>query len=154
MKIHVWLIAFVALIGASSAHAQTVEQVLGAVAGYHLGNSVGDGDGRRAARVVGAVIGYRLGGQILNPQSTAQGSSACEFDVASCQTRFEVVNLPDRYVFSRSGNPHDYCRSQVPNEFRGNYGVTRSWVAGCVARLQRYQAKLEEEAYLDGAGYR
>jgi uncharacterized protein YcfJ len=154
MNTYVWLLAVAALIGASSAQAQTVEQVLGAVAGYHLGNSVGDGDGRRAARVVGAVVGYRLGGQVLNPQGMVRGSSACEYDVARCQTGFIAVDEPIRHVFPRGSDPHDYCRTQVPYEYRGNYGAARSWISGCVSRLQRYQAKLEEEAYLDGAGYR
>lgn len=154
MKIYGWLLAAAALVGTSSVQAQSVEQMLGAVAGYHLGNSVGDGDGRRAARVVGAVIGYRLGGQVLNSHGTVQGSSVCEYDGALCQTRFVAIHEPIRHVFPRSGHPHDYCRTQVPYEYRGNHGAARSWISGCVSRLQRYQAKLEEEAYLDGAGYR
>ena len=154
MNTYIGLLAVAALISTSPAQAQSVEQVLGAVAGYHLGNSVGDGDGRRAARVVGAVVGYRLGGQILNPQGMAQGSSACEYDAARCQTRVVAFDESIRHVFPRSSDPHDYCRTQVPYEYRGNHGAARSWISGCISRLQRYQAKLEEEAYLDGAGYR
>jgi uncharacterized protein YcfJ len=154
MKIFVCLLAATALVGTSTVQAQTVEQMLGAVAGYHLGNSVGDGDGRRAARVVGAVIGYRLGGQALTPHGIVQGSSVCEYDGARCQSRFVAISEPFHHVRPSSSDPYGYCRSQVPYEYRGNHGAARSWISGCVSRLQRYQAKLEEEAYLDGAGYR
>jgi len=36
--------------------------LLGAIAGGVLGNSVGDGDGRKAATIAGAVIGYNVAG--------------------------------------------------------------------------------------------
>ena len=50
------------------AEAESLEKILGAIAGYQLGNSVGDGDGRKAARVAGAVLGYRYGDRVLNDE--------------------------------------------------------------------------------------
>ena len=60
------LVIGLSFLAPQTASAQNLEQILGAVAGYHLGNSIGDGDGRRAARVVGATLGYRYGEVLLD----------------------------------------------------------------------------------------
>ena len=51
-----------------------------------------------------------------------------------------------RYVGRRF---ESYCRDRVPAEYRGNAGVARSWVQGCVARLEQRQVELEAQAYED-----
>ena len=40
-----------------------------------------------------------------------------------------------------------YCRDRIPNQYRGNAGVARSWVNGCIQRLQDRQIELEQQAY-------
>ncbi|HWX67788.1 MAG TPA: glycine zipper 2TM domain-containing protein [Rhodanobacter sp.] len=50
--------------GGSSGNGGTLGAIIGAVAGGVLGNTVGKGDGRKAATVVGAVAGGVVGNQI------------------------------------------------------------------------------------------
>ena len=49
-----------------------------------------------------------------------------------------------RYVGRRF---ESYCKDRVPAEYRNNVGVARSWVQGCVARLEQRQAELEQQAF-------
>lgn len=49
-----------------------------------------------------------------------------------------------RYVGKRF---ESYCKDKVPNQYRNNLGVARSWVEGCVARLEQRQAELEQQAF-------
>ena len=49
-----------------------------------------------------------------------------------------------RYVGQRF---QSYCKDRVPAEYRNNLGVARSWVEGCVARLEQRQAELEQQAF-------
>jgi uncharacterized protein YcfJ len=39
------------------------------------------------------------------------------------------------------------CKDRVPAQYRRNVGVTRSWINGCVIRLEQYQAELEQNAF-------
>ena len=49
-----------------------------------------------------------------------------------------------RYVGRRF---ESYCRDRVPAQYRNNLGVARSWVEGCVQRLEQKQAELEQQAF-------
>ena len=49
-----------------------------------------------------------------------------------------------RYVGRRF---ESYCRDRVPTQYRNNLGVARSWVEGCVQRLEQRQAELEQQAF-------
>jgi len=49
-----------------------------------------------------------------------------------------------RYVGRRF---ESYCRDRVPAQYRNNLGVARSWVEGCVQRLEQRQAELEQQAF-------
>ena len=49
-----------------------------------------------------------------------------------------------RYVGRRF---ESYCKDRIPAEYRNNVGVARSWVQGCVARLEQRQAELEQQAF-------
>ena len=40
-----------------------------------------------------------------------------------------------------------YCKDRVPSQYRTNSGVARSWVEGCVTRLEQRQIELEQQAY-------
>lgn len=120
------------------ADAQSLEQVLGAIAGYQLGNSVGDGDGRKAARVIGAVVGYRMGERVLNnnePQVVYYPRQESYVDYNGLtRNQYRIQN---------------YCRSQVPPKYKINHGVERSWINGCIAKVEQMQAQMEMEAYND-----
>lgn len=120
------------LIGSGNAMAQqgpSTEQVLGAAAGAAIGNSIGDGDGRKIATVLGAIIGYRNGEAILGK--------------------------PERYFYEESYSDRRerfeyYCRKEVPVEYEYDRNLARSWVRGCTDKLNRKQRELERQAYLDG----
>lgn len=49
-----------------------------------------------------------------------------------------------RYVGKRF---ESYCKDRVPAQYRNNVGVARSWVEGCVIRLEQRQIELEQQAY-------
>lgn len=49
-----------------------------------------------------------------------------------------------RYVGKRF---ESYCKDKVPAQYRNNLGVARSWVEGCVQRLEQKQAELEQQAF-------
>ena len=120
---------FASLLFGSSAMAQegpSTEQVLGAIAGGALGNTIGDGDGKKAATVIGAIIGYRMGERVLNKNEHK-----------------EFIRL-DENDFRR------WCRNEVPHRYERQDNLRRQWIAGCVVRLQRQQRELERQAYEDG----
>ena len=120
------------LLGCSTAIAQqgpSTEQVLGAIAGGAVGNSIGSGDGRKAATVLGAIIGYRNGEAILGrPERSFYDES-----YSDRRSRFEY-----------------YCRKEVPMEYDYDRELSRNWIRGCTERLNRKQRELERQAYLDG----
>ena len=49
-----------------------------------------------------------------------------------------------RYVGKRF---ESYCKDRVPAQYRNNVGVSRSWVEGCVQRLEQRQIELEQQAF-------
>ena len=49
-----------------------------------------------------------------------------------------------RYVGRRF---ESHCKDRIPTEYRNNVGVARSWVQGCVARLEQRQVELEQQAF-------
>ena len=54
----------------------------------------------------------------------------------------------DRHSYRYVGQRFEsYCRDHVPAKYRNNLGVARSWVEGCVARLEQRQAELEQQAF-------
>ena len=113
--------------GSVTAKAQSSEeQILGAIAGGYLGSTIGQGDGRKAATIIGAIIGYRNGERILGSRD---------------RSRFIELNDYDL---------NDYCRSEVPREYRHRYRLRDQWINGCMQRLRRQQRELEREAYEDG----
>lgn len=134
------VIVGLSFIGSSTASAQSLEQILGAVAGYQLGNSIGDGDGRRAARVIGATIGYRYGDALLDTHHKRNHN--WEPPRIRNSRGYYATNDWDRF--------YNYCRNQVPHQYRHDYGLAESWINGCVARLRQEEAELQAQAYQDG----
>lgn len=54
----------------------------------------------------------------------------------------------DRHRYRYAGKSFEsFCRNRVPAQYRNNLGVTRSWVEGCVVRLEQRQAELEQSAF-------
>jgi len=54
----------------------------------------------------------------------------------------------DRHGYRYAGKRFEsYCKDKVPSHYRNNLGVARSWVEGCVARLEQRQAELEQQAF-------
>lgn len=54
----------------------------------------------------------------------------------------------DRNEYRYAGKRFEtYCRDNVPAKYRGNVGISKSWVAGCVTRLEQRQAELEAQAF-------
>lgn len=43
------------------------------------------------------------------------------------------------------------CRRNVPLRYKENEGAKRAWIRGCVDNLEDIQARLEREAYSEGA---
>ena len=63
----------------------------------------------------------------------------------------------DRHGYRYAGRRFEtYCKDHVPNQYRTNPGVSRSWVEGCIVRLEQRQAELEQQAFeeaLNGSSY-
>ena len=104
----------------------SAEQVLGAIAGGALGSTIGDGDGRKAATVIGAIIGWRMGERVLGNDDHQD---------------FLRLNARDF---------QGWCRAEVPQRYAHDQRLARSWIAGCVQRLENQQRSLERQAYLAG----
>ena len=120
------------LLGSGNTMAQeedSTNQLLGAIAGYYLGNSIGSGDGRDAARVIGAMIGWRYGNKILGADEQ--------------QYYRDFSNYGSREFTN-------YCRNRVPPRFDMDRDTRRYWINGCVQNLEEKKRQLEYEAYQAG----
>jgi hypothetical protein len=124
----------------------STEQVLGAIAGYALGSTIGDGDGRKAAQVAGAIIGYRNGNRLL-------GNNNHHFRNHQYDNRIYNLNRAD-YI-------REECRNHLPYVYERDWNLKQAWINGCVERVQRElraqrqreleQRRMEErQAYEDG----
>jgi uncharacterized protein YcfJ len=126
------VIALSFLVGCTNLSAQegpSNEQILGAIAGGAIGSTIGDGDGRKAAMVLGAIIGYRNGEIIFG--------------------RNEKVLKPESYT-ERRKRFEGYCVKELPVQYSYDYNLARSWIRGCIDKLQKSQRELERQAYIDG----
>jgi uncharacterized protein YcfJ len=68
--------------------------ILGGIIGAALGNTIGDGDGRRAATVAGAVIGSAIGHDVAVRREARSGGYSYTreerpYDVERCEVRYE-----------------------------------------------------------------
>lgn len=102
---------------AVNAQSNDTDKLTGAVVGGLIGNTIGDGDGRKIATALGIIIGAHM----------ADGE------------RYEKRD------FIRE------CRRYVPLRYKDNEGARRAWIRGCVDNLEDIQARLEREAYNEGA---
>ena len=88
--------------------------------GAAAGAAIGNTIGNGDGRKIATVVGGLIGAEMARGNSSYGGSSR----------RFE-----------------SYCNDRVPPQYRKNAGVARSWVQGCVERLEQRQADLEAQAY-------
>lgn len=102
--------------------------ILGGIVGAAIGNSIGSGDGRRAATVAGAIIGSAIGHDAGERRAARDGGDydgnnydtrdrgyrdSRSYPVERCQTRYE-----DRYENRIDGY-------RVTYEYHGRRGVTQ-----------------------------
>ena len=107
------------LIGSQSVKAQSNEDI-DVLLGAAVGATIGSTVGDGDGRKIATVIGGLIGANAMRDRR--------EYGYAG--RRFESV-----------------CRDRVPSQYRNNVGVARSWVAGCVQRLEQRQAELEQNAF-------
>jgi uncharacterized protein YcfJ len=106
------------LIGSSTASAQNSD--IDVLLGAAAGAAIGSTIGQGDGRKVATVVGGLIGAEMARDRN--------EYRYAG--RRFE-----------------SYCKDNIPSQYRNNVGVARSWVAGCVQRLEQRQIELEQQAF-------
>ena len=107
------------LIGSGSAFAQSSEDI-DVLLGAAAGAAIGSTIGDGDGQKIATVLGGLIGANMARDRNSY------------------------RYVGKRF---ESYCKDKVPSQYRNNLGVARSWVEGCVARLEQRQAELEQQAF-------
>ena len=107
------------LFGSQSTVAQNQEDI-NVLLGAAAGAAIGSTIGDGDGRKVATVLGGLIGAEMARDRNGY------------------------RYVGRRF---ESYCKDRIPAEYRNNIGVARSWVQGCVARLEQRQAELEQQAF-------
>jgi uncharacterized protein YcfJ len=119
-KIILFLLSLILVIGSGNAIAQNSEDDLDVLLGAVAGATLGSTIGDGDGKKIATVLGGLIGANVARDRSDY------------------------RYVSRRFTS---FCKDRVPIEYRNNSGVARSWVEGCVARLEQRQAELEQQAY-------
>jgi hypothetical protein len=88
-------------------------------------------------KILGAVVGGVIGSQV----GSGSGRDAATIAGALIGYNWAENRTHGRREFVR------YCRRNIPVEY---YDVKKSWIEGCVARLERERIKREKQAYRDG----
>ena len=107
------------LLGSQSIKAQNSEDI-DVLLGAAAGAAIGSTIGDGDGRKIATVLGGLVGANMARNRS----------DYRYVGKRFE-----------------SYCKDKVPSQYRNNLGVARSWIEGCVARLEQRQAELEQQAF-------
>ena len=119
-KIILFLLSLILVIGSGNAIAQNSEDDLDVLLGAVAGATLGSTIGDGDGKKIATVLGGLIGANVARDRSDY------------------------RYVSRRFTS---FCKDRVPIKYRNNSGVARSWVEGCVARLEQRQAELEQQAY-------
>jgi uncharacterized protein YcfJ len=119
-KINLFLLSLILVIGSGNAIAQNSEDDLDVLLGAVAGATLGSTIGDGDGKKIATVLGGLIGANVARDRSDY------------------------RYVSRRFTS---FCKDRVPIKYRTNSGVARSWVEGCVARLEQRQAELEQQAY-------
>ena len=107
------------LIGSTTASAQSNEDI-DVLLGAAAGAAIGSTIGDGDGRKIATVVGGLIGANMARDRN--------EYRYAG--RRFE-----------------SYCKDRIPSQYRNNAGVARSWVSGCVQRLEQRQVELEQQAF-------
>jgi len=113
------VISVALLLGSQSVKAQSNEDI-DVLLGAAAGAAIGSTIGDGDGRKIATVVGGLIGANMARDRNGY------------------------RYVGKRF---ESYCKDKVPSQYRNNLGVARSWVEGCVARLEQRQAELEQQAF-------
>ena len=120
MKCTILVVMSVALLlGSQSIRAQSNEDI-DVLLGAAAGAAIGSTIGDGDGRKIATVVGGLIGANMARDRNGY------------------------RYVGKRF---ESYCKDKVPSQYRNNVGVARSWIEGCVARLEQRQAELEQQAF-------
>ena len=109
----------VLLIGSQNAAAQSQGDI-DVLLGAAAGAAIGSTIGDGDGRKIATVLGGLIGAEMARDRGSYRYSGR----------RFESI-----------------CKDRVPAQYRNNAGVSRSWVQGCVTRLEQRQAELEQQAF-------
>jgi len=109
----------VLLIGSTTANAQSNEDI-DVLLGAAAGAAIGSTIGDGDGRNIATVVGGLIGANMARDRN--------EYRYAG--RRFE-----------------SHCKDRIPSQYRNNAGVARSWVSGCVQRLEQRQIELEQQAF-------
>ena len=112
-------ISAILLLGSQSTIAQTQDDI-DVLLGAAAGAAIGSTIGDGDGQKIATVLGGLIGANMARDRNSY------------------------RYVGKRF---ESYCKDKVPAQYRNNLGVARSWVEGCVARLEQRQAELEQQAF-------
>lgn len=113
------VISAILLLGSQNTIAQTQDDI-DVLLGAAAGAAIGSTIGDGDGRKIATVVGGLIGANMAR----------------------------DRHGYRYAGKRFEsYCRDKVPTQYRNNAGVARSWVEGCVARLEQRQAELEQQAF-------
>lgn len=107
------------LVGSQSARAQSNEDI-DVLLGAAAGAAIGSTIGDGNGRKIATVLGGLIGANAMRERR----------GYGYVGKRFE-----------------SYCKDKIPAQYRQNSGVARSWVEGCVARLEQRQIELEQQVY-------
>ena len=113
------VISAILLLGSQNTIAQTQDDI-DVLLGAAAGAAIGSTIGDGDGRKIATVVGGLIGANMARDRNGY------------------------RYVGKRF---ESYCKDKVPSQYRNNLGVARSWVEGCVARLEQRQAELEQQAF-------
>jgi uncharacterized protein YcfJ len=119
-KINLFLLSLILVIGSGNAIAQNSEDDLDVLLGAVAGATLGSTIGDGDGKKIATVLGGLIGANVARDRHRGYYGSR----------RLESI-----------------CKDRVPAQYRRNVGVTRSWINGCVIRLEQYQAELEQNAF-------
>ena len=113
------VITAILLLGSQNAIAQSNEDI-DVLLGAAAGAAIGSTIGDGDGRKIATVVGGLIGANMARNRNGY------------------------RYVGKRF---ESYCKDRIPAQYRNNVGVSRSWVEGCVQRLEQRQIELEQQAF-------
>lgn len=106
-----------------------------------FGSNVANAQANDTDKLTGAVVGGLI------------GSTIGDGDGKKIATALGII-IGARMADGERYNKRDFvreCRRNVPLRYKDNDGAKNAWIRGCVDNLEDIQARLEREAYNEGA---